>query len=129
MPATYGSGTAGVGWDPRCVPYKLWDVTVPASSSSTKTFGNVADIVIVTAIDVVSDGGGSGGFVLINETQTGRIFWAINVGSNVDTFEWRGFLGIPYQVNIGLFIDNNADCSVNFYFSGLLQMGPTGVPI
>lgn len=121
MPETFGTGTALAPYDDYTLPALLWQASIPNTTTASKIFLPNCNTFIVTAIDVVTDGAGDGGFFSFIELHSGRTFWVGNVGTNSDTFSWRGFLVIPFQSGCGLKCDNVTGQTVEVYVSGLVS--------
>lgn len=119
MPATFGTGTAAPSFDPRCTPVRLAEHNLAGGEVFTVHWLPNANVYIVTAIDVVSNGISGGGRVTFQEANSGRTFWSINTGADVDTFSWRGYLVVPFQSACGLIVNNITPGPVEIYVSGL----------
>lgn len=92
MPATFGTGTAGVGQWPQSFPDRFADPYIAADETVDITFAAAGLIYVITAIDIVSFTAGAGGFVTFSWAGSAACWWSINYGSDVDTFHWRGWM-------------------------------------
>lgn len=119
MPETFGTGAAPTGWDAHAMPYAIAQVTVGGGATETISLP-LTSLVAVCSVDVVSGGGGTGGFADFSLLIPSVVWWAINIGSEVDAFSWRGSLLVPPESGQGLVISNASDTSIDAVFSGLL---------
>lgn len=117
MPETFGSGTAGSGFDPRCQPRQFLQTVVSGGGSTSFRFTPDSSYPVILAIDVVTGGSSSSATCLFATSDTGHPFWSINVGSSTDTFSWRGWLVLP--AGEILFITNNSSNFASVIISGL----------
>lgn len=114
MPATFGSGTAGCDQGAGQQPILLGSTALPAGETLELFSGQAQCLVILTAIDVVSDGGSGSGFTTVGlDPGSGPVpFWSFNEGSNTDTFEWRGWLVVPHEYIVQASNVGTIDCNI-----------------
>lgn len=117
MPETFGSGTSGSSFDPRCVPASFGRGQL--ASGDTETVGLTESLLyIVTHITAVAQGPVVGGEPHFSFASDGTIFWTINVGDSTDQFDYRGFLVVVGGESEGIVIDNDSDAQLHYAICG-----------
>src|SRR5579872_6067842 len=106
MPETFGSGTAGLGYDPRILPFPSVSHSLSAGAIWTWT-PTENNLWIVTAVDLFAYTGGPGGLTVMKRGSSGPIVCGFNIGTGNDAFSWRGWLALVYSSGGILTIDNS----------------------
>jgi hypothetical protein len=119
LPATFGTGCAPERWLPDALPVHIGDVNVGPSSTEAIDLPDTT-LWIVTAVEVVSDGGAGGGaaFMVVLLPHASNV-WVFNMGANADSFHFRGSLVIPIFSGQQLQFDNPSDTPFEAFVSGL----------
>lgn len=121
MPETFGTGTAASSYDDRCTPQMFTIQQINPSTVGNASISVAGQLLVLTALDIVSRGGGTGGALFVSLVNAGSFFCVFNLGSNSDAFSWRGFLPLP---NGFLGWTNSSDTAVILVASGLAFLAP-----
>lgn len=117
MPETFGSGVAPPTQTFRVAPAQLGYADIAAHSGSNVTAAQQGVIVVIQSLDIVSDGGGSGGALFAWHEADGQWYAVFNIGSSADVFSWRGALVLN---NRTFGFDNQSDTRCQVTTCGLL---------